>query len=156
MTSSLYHSILLVFIVPPTVSPADGSFQVIANEGDAVSLTFMISRATPPVQTNNIMWFYSPDFSQTPYNGMTQDIIDMSNRISGSSFTFSNDRLSLAISNIVQARRVGEDTDEGRYFLVATNPAGGGFSYIDLVLNSQFTTVIHEEMLIVIISFFSV
>ena len=156
MTSSLYHSILLVFIVPPTVSPADGSFQVIANEGDAVSLTFMISRATPPVQTNNIMWFYSPDFSQTPCNGMTQDIIDMSNRISGSSFTFSNDRFSLAISNIVQARRVGEDTDEGRYFLVATNPAGGGFSYIDLVLNSQFTTVIHEEMLIVIISFFSV
>ena len=127
-------------LVLPTVAAADGQFQVTANEGDTVSLTFVISRATPPVETNNIMWFYSPDFSETPSSGMTQDITNMPNRNSGSSFIFSDDLISLTISSIVQAHRDGEDTDEGRYFLVASNSAGIDFSYIDLLLNSQFTT----------------
>ena len=96
------------------------------------------------------MWFYSPDFSET-HSNETQDITDMPNRISGSNFIFSDNRLSLTISNIVQARRVGEDTDAGRYFLVATNPAGVNFSYIDLIVNGQFTAASYKETKIILL-----
>ena len=51
-----------------------------------------------------------------------------------STYTFSDDHLSLTIDNIVQARVGGEPTDAGRYTLKATNEAGVGSSYIDVVV----------------------
>jgi hypothetical protein len=99
-----------------------------------VTLSFVITRATPNVSTDNIQWIYSPDFSETPFDQRPGDI-DITNdimRIQQSTYTFTPNLLSLTIGNIAQARMVGEPTDNGRYFLVATNPAGSGFSYIDL------------------------
>ena len=123
-----------LFLVPPTVTRGGDQTQITANEGESVALTFVISRADPPLAMEDIMWFYSRNFSGTPFN-QSQEITGLSNRISGSTFTFSNDLLNLTISNIVQARMVGEDTDAGRYFLVVTNPAGMNYSYYDLVVN---------------------
>ena len=100
-----------------------------------VNLTFTITRAIPSVMVGDIRWIYSPDFSETPFDrdGVT-DITNFINRTEKSTYTFTSNLLSLTISNIAQARRAGEQTDRGRYFLVATNPAGSGFSYIDLLV----------------------
>ena len=101
-----------------------------------VTLTFNIIRAIPSVMIGDIRWIYSPDFSQTPFeigNGY-EDITNLTNRTIKSTYTFTPDLLSLTIGNIAQARIVGEQTDRGRYFLVVTNPAGPGFSYIDLLV----------------------
>ena len=129
--------------VPPTVEPANGQFLITANQGETVTLSFVISRATPAVETPNIMWFYSPNFVSDPISEMVVDITNEPNRMIGSSFAFTGDLLSLTVSNIVQALRVGDDTDEGRYFLVATNPAGTNFSYIDIIVNGMFDHIIH-------------
>ena len=85
---------------------------------------------------NNIRWFYSANFAPSLFaNGFEfQEITNRSSRTSMSTLTFSNNRLSLTIRNIVQARAEGEETDQGRYFLEATNEAGVGSSYIDLTV----------------------
>ena len=94
----------------------------------------MISRADPLVMTGDIRWFYSRNFSVSPFS-QSDDITNLPNRTQQSTYMFSMDLFSLTISNIVQARVVGEETDAGRYFLVATNPAGVNYSYYDLVVN---------------------
>ena len=95
----------------------------------------MITRAIPSVAVEDIQWVYSPDFSETPFGRIGDvSITNLTERIQQSNYTFSPNLLSLTISNIAQARREGEPTDRGRYFLVATNPAGSGFSYIDLLV----------------------
>ena len=134
-TPTMLPSFTPLFLVPPTVTRGGDQTRITANEADSVTLTFMISRADPPVAIEDIMWLYSRNFSETPFSQSQEIITGLSNRISGSTFTFSNDLLNLTISNIVQARMVGEDTDAGRYFLVATNPAGMIYSYYDLVVN---------------------
>ena len=98
-----------------------------------VTLSFNITRAIPDVMVQDIQWIYSPDFSETPFE-QNMDITNLINRTQKSNYTFTSDLLSLTIRNIAQARRAGEETDRGRYFLVATNPAGSGFSYIDLLV----------------------
>ena len=71
----------------------------------------------------------------TPDGGM--DITSLTSRTSVSTLLFSADLLTLSIDNIVQARMAGEETDQGRYFLVAKHPAGDQFSYIDVVVNGK-------------------
>ena len=95
------------------------------------------------METADIMWFYSSNFSDTPDTAVS--ITDLPNRINGSTYTFSSDRLSLTISGIVQARSLGDPTDEGRYFFVASNPAGRIPSYVDVVVNGQFTVYYSGE-----------
>ena len=97
-----------------------------------VTLSFVITRAIPSVAVEDIQWLYSPDFSETPFGNVA--ITNLTRRIPQSNYTFSPDLLSLTIRNIAQARTEGEPTDRGRYFLIATNPAGPGFSYIDLLV----------------------
>ena len=100
-----------------------------------VTLTFSITRAIPSVMVGDIQWIYSPDFSERPFDRVgDMDITNFTNRTIKSTYTFTPDLLSLTIDNIAQARRAGEQTDRGRYFLVATNPAGNGSSYIDLLV----------------------
>ena len=99
-----------------------------------VTLTFNITRAIPSVLIEDIQWIYSPDFSETRFEMGNMDITNLTRRIDKSTYTFTPDLLSLTIRNIAQARMVGQQTDRGRYFLVATNPAGPGFSYIDLLV----------------------
>ena len=83
----------------------------------------------------NIRWFYSPDFVELFTDSFQfQEITNLVNRTSVSTLMFSSDRLSLTIGNIVQARVEGEETDQGRYFLEATNEAGVNSSYIDLTV----------------------
>ena len=113
------------------VGPVGGISQLTGEEDGSVTLSFEITRATPAVLVENIRWIYSPDFSVGPSGIMNEDITNLSRHIMESSFMFSADLLSLTINNIAQAH---EPTDSGRYFLIATNPAGTGYSYIDLLV----------------------
>ena len=84
--------------------------------------------------TDDISWMYSSNFSLTPFYDTNLDVTNLSTRIPGSAFSFSNDLLNLTISNITQALQANDSTDTGRYFLVAANPAGVAFSYVDLIV----------------------
>ena len=131
------HMINLLHIhdlVPPSVSPVGGFSEVIANMGEAAILSFTVKDATPPVMTEGIRWIYSPSFSLTPFEDTNQDITNLSTHTLGPAYAFSNDQLNLTINNITQALQANDSTDAGRYFLVAINPAGVVFSYIDLIV----------------------
>ena len=112
--------------------------EVIGNETGSVILSFRIDSAAPPVLLEGLRWFYTPDLSiNDPFAG--QEVTNLMNRTTESTLTFSdytNMRyINLTVSNIVQQRLgIGGETDEGRYFLVATNPAGVHFNYIDLLV----------------------
>ncbi len=66
------------------------------------------------------------------------EITGLTNRTSVSTLTYSsfqNNEISLTASNIVQAVDTQQpETDQGRYFLVASNPAGRNVDYIDIVV----------------------
>lgn len=119
--------------VPPEISPLNGT-ELTGEEDEMVILTFNITRAIPNVMVGDIRWIYSPDFSETPSGTGNVDITNFTNRTEKSTYTFTPNLLSLTIRDIAQARQEGEPTDRGRYFFVATNPAGSGFSYIDLLV----------------------
>ena len=111
--------------------------EVIGNETDSATLSFRIDEAAPPVLLQGLQWFYVANFGSNPFAG--QDITNLTNRTAVSTLTFSefdsNRFIDLTVSNITQQRSgIGGETDEGRYFLVATNPAGVQFSYIDLMV----------------------
>ena len=116
--------------------------QVIGNETGSVTLSFRIDSAAPPVLLQDLLWFYVANFrTDDPYAG--EEITNLMNRTTESMLTFSNFTdmryISLTVSNIVQQREgIGGETDEGRYFLVATNPAGITFSYIDLLVYGEY------------------
>ena len=114
--------------VLPDVIPLVKDQRLSANESGSATLNFTIGRAHPPVDITNIHWFYSND-------SITEEITFLKNRPGLSSiYTFSSDRLNLTINNVVQARVEGEPTDAGRYTLEATNEAGVGSSYIDVLV----------------------
>ena len=112
--------------------------EVIRNETGSVTLSFRIDNAAPPVLLEGLRWFYIPDLSiNDPFAG--QEITNLMNRTTESTLTFSEftdmQYINLTVSNIVQQRSgIGGEPDEGRYFLVATNPAGVNFNYIDLLV----------------------
>ena len=96
-------------------------------------LSFRIDSAAPPVPVEDIRWIYSAQNSDNPFvDGI--DITNFTNRTRVSRLSFSADLHILTIENIVQSRVLGEETDQGRYFLVAYHPAGVRFSYIDVVV----------------------
>ena len=138
---SLYILLLLTNSVPPIVVPLDADQEVIGNETENATLSFRIDDATPPVLLQDLRWFYAANFSSDP--SVRQDITNLTSRTTSSRLTFSeftNMRyISLTVSNITQRRSgIGGETDEGRYFLFATNPAGVAFSYIDLVVFGMY------------------
>ena len=111
--------------------------RVAGNESESAILMFRIESAIPNVMTSDIRWYYTastvsgdPDFS----SGDFLDITNSTSRTSKSALTFSEDLLTLTVSNIVQARSVGQETDAGRYFLRASNPAGEDSNFVDLVV----------------------
>ena len=87
---------------------------------------------------SNSRWFYSANFTSTLFNPYSdiQEITNLPNRTSKSllTFTFNFDEATLTISDIVQARAEGEETDQGRYFFQATNEAGSDNNYIDIIV----------------------
>ena len=115
---------------------------MIGNETGSVTLSFRINNAAPPVLLQRLRWFYVANFGNDPYAG--EEITNLTNRTIESTLTFSeftNMRyISLTVTDIVQQQvGIGGGTDEGRYFLVATNPAGVTFSYIDLLVYGKYT-----------------
>jgi hypothetical protein len=114
--------------------------RVVGNESESAVLMFRIENAIPAVMVSDIRWYYTartaagdPDFNSSDF----MDITNSSSRTTKSTLTYSGDLLTLTVSDIVQARRVGEDTDAGRYFLRASNPAGESSSFVDLVINGE-------------------
>ena len=111
---------------------------MIGNETGSVTLSFRIDNAAPPVLLEGLRWFYTPDLRiNDSFAG--KEITNLTNRTTESTLTFSEftnmQHINLTVSNIVQQQvRIGGETDKGRYFLVATNPAGETFSYIDLLV----------------------
>ena len=144
---SLLSSLLLYFSshsVPPIVVPLAPDQQVIGNETGSVTFSFRIDDAAPSVLLQDLRWFYAADFSSNP--SVRQDITNLTSRTTVSRLTFSeftNMRyINLTVSNITQQRSgIGGETDEGRYFLVATNPAGVALSYIDLVVFGMYRSM---------------
>ena len=118
---------------PPTVVALDGDQEIIANESESAVLSFRIDRAAPPVLVEDIRWIYSAQNFDNPFAGGV-DITNFTHRTNDSRLTFSADLLTLTISNIVQARMAGEETDQGRYFFIVNHPAGVRFSYIDVTV----------------------
>ena len=123
-------------IVRPTVVSLVNNQRITTNETGSATLRFEILNDAPAVRVSNIRWFYSANFAPSLFaNGYEfQEITGLPNRTSKSNLVFSSDRLSLTIGNIVQGRSEGEETDEGRYFLEATNEAGAGSSHIDVTV----------------------
>ena len=123
-------------LVPPDVISLVNNQRVTAFEGENVTLSFEISKASPPVLTRNVRWFYSAEFATSLCADRFKlcDITSLTNQTSRSTLTFSSDRLTLTVSNITKASTEDKETDEGRYFLQATNEAGVDSSYIDVIL----------------------
>ena len=114
--------------------------QILANDGESVVLVFTITCDIPPVETSNIRWYYTtsapsgiPNFNSADF----QEITNLTGRTSRSTLTFSSDRLSLTISNVVQSIGGVIETDQGRYFIRASNPAGDVNSFIDVVVRGR-------------------
>ena len=112
------------------------SLAVIRNDTEHATLAFRIDEAVPLVLLQDLRWFYTADLGSDPYAG--QEITNLSTQTTRSTLTFSDfvdmHYINLTISSAVQQRsRAGGETDQGRYFLVATNPAGVSFGYIDLL-----------------------
>jgi len=127
------------------VVPLAPGQRVIGNESDSATLSFRIDEAAPPVLLQDLRWFYVADFGNNPFAG--QDITNLTNRTAVSTLTLSDFvgmlYINLTVTNITQQRRgIGGETDEGRYFLVATNPAGVRFSYIDLLVFGTYVDYI--------------
>ncbi len=127
--------------VPPNVISLDANQRITTNESESATLSFSIE---PVVMVSNIRWYYSANFALSLFASGSefQDITSLPNRTSKSTLTFSSDCLSLTIDNIVQACMAGEETDAGRYFLHATNEAGSDNSYIDIVVNGRYETIV--------------
>ena len=127
--------------VPPLVVPLVS--EVIGNESMNATLQFRIDNAAPPVLLSGLRWFYSDNFASNTSDVRVEEITNLTNRTSDSQFmtAFSSDGayFNLTVVNIVQERLGGEDTDEGRYFLRATNPAGISLAFIDLVVYGMLT-----------------
>ena len=119
------------------VVPLTPSQRVVANVSESAVLSFCIDNAVPPVMTSDLRWYYTasapsgvPNFNSTDF----QEITNLVSRTSTSSLSYSDDMLNLTVNGIVQALMMGDETDAGRYFLRASNPAGEDSSFIDLVV----------------------
>ncbi len=100
----------------------------------------MISNAIPMVDTSNIRWYYTtsapagvPNFNSTDF----QEITNLMNRTANSRLRLSTDKLTLIISNIVHFIGSSMETDQGRYFIRASNPSGDVSNFIDLVVSGK-------------------
>ena len=127
-------SFLSFLFFSPLVRPVVVSLAVhvplVAVESMSQLISFRIDDAAPPVSLGDIYWRFSPTFSNDPYSSDTVDITGLVTRLGNSVYTFSNDKRSLTVSQLNQ-------TDEGRYFLIAVNPAGEHYSHIDVIIHGK-------------------
>ena len=123
--------------MPPLVVAIDDDQTISANETNTEALSFRVDNARPAVLEHDLTWYFSREFSGSPFGSDAVEITGQVQNAPGSTLTFSgfvNNQVSLTIANIVQGRDEVEPTDAGRYFLVAVNPAGLNFSYVDLIV----------------------
>ena len=126
---------LFFLAVPPEVVALNQ--RVVGSHSESALLSFHIDNAAPPVLISDIRWYYTANTASGTPDFASEDFMDITNstsRTSKSMLTFSEDLLTLNVSNIVQALLVGDETDAGRYFLRASNPAGRNNSFVDLVV----------------------
>ena len=115
-------------LVPATVTSLVGLILHREN-GDNATLKFALSEASPPIQTDNIRWYFQTVTTNTDIT------FSNDNRL-----TLSSDRLTLVIDGITEA-------DEGEYMLRATNEAGTGenviaISVVGMIINfNDFKTL---------------
>ena len=115
--------------------------EVIGNESMSATLRFRIDNADPRVMFSGLRWFYSGRFAGDISDDGVEEITNMSTRTTDSelltSFSSDGTYFNIIVVNILQDRLGGEATDEGRYFLQATNPAGVSVDFIDLVVYGE-------------------
>ena len=116
--------------VPPDVVALDGDRIIVGIEVMTAAIHFRIDNAAPPVAVSDIRWIFSTNFEDTPFEGNNTDITNINNLLGGSIATFDTTGLSVTISNITQLV-------EGRYFFVATNPAGVQYNHTDLIVHGM-------------------
>ena len=115
---------------------------VIGNESMSATLQFRIDNAVPRVVLSGLRWFYSERFADDISDDGVEEITNLTTRTTTDSelvTSFSSDGtyFNITVVNIQQDRLGGEDTDEGRYFLQATNPAGVSVDFIDLLVHGE-------------------
>lgn len=127
------------FLVPPDVVPLDGDRVTVGIEEMSTSLHFRIDNAAPVVNiSSGIRWLFSANFTDLPYDSGVTDITNLNTFNQGSSFSYSDNRESITISNISQS-------DEGRYFFMATNPAGVNYSHTDLIVHGRLLIALRSH-----------
>ena len=111
------------------------------------TLQFRIDNADPRVLLSGLRWFYSEQRVDSLSHGTVVEITNRTNRTSESRLvtSFSSDGVyfNITVVNIAQERLGGEETDRGRYFLQATNPAGSSVAFIDLEVYGMLINPIH-------------
>ena len=95
-----------------------------------ISFEFVILRASPQVSPANIKW----TFNDT--NGSSRDITNTTD----GRLKFSDNMQQLTISNISMS-------DEGRYTLTATNPAGEGSGVVSLNVEGNVKIIVNNNRL---------
>ena len=131
--NNIIYNIHFSFLVPPVVVPEEGDRHIISIEDTETIIRFDIINAAPDVTPQDIQWTFSSKFTKDPFNE-TQDISGLQTRVGDSKYTYSMNNRSLTINGINQ-------TDEGRYFLIATNPAGVHYNHIDIIVHGKQSTV---------------
>jgi len=125
--------------VPPVLTSPNKSVGIFQ---DNLTIRFEISAAVPKVSGNDILWFYSNNSSINISNFDAESVEDITNRTTRtngkSSLTFSPDLKSLTISSTVQAVGTESETDQGRYFIRVSNPAGVDVAFVDVVIEGEF------------------
>ena len=124
-----------IILVAPQVKPVVST--LIGNESMNVILQFRIKNAVPPVTLNGLSWFYSPNTTNFSDPSIIE-LTNLQNRTTRSqlvsSFSSDGTLFKLTVINIVLARKKGDETDSGYYFLRATNPAGTSTALINLIV----------------------
>ena len=115
---------LSLSLVPPLVKALDNDRHIVEVEDNNA-----IENAKPPVELDDIQWYFSPTFSSSPDDA--ELITDLETRLGHSSYQYTADKLQLTISNL-------NHSDDGRYFVVVRNPAGIDSNYIDLIIHGEF------------------
>ena len=112
--------------VPPTVTPIESQLiGVETRDGrpSKIEIRFFISRATPPVQLENITWTY--------VDQITMEQLDIAALASNDSkYQLSEDLRTFTISDL-------SFFDAGRFTFNATNEAGTGSATLQLVVHGE-------------------
>ena len=105
------------------VTAIDNDRHIISIEDTVTTIQFNVTEAIPEVIANNILWVFSTKFSENPYN---IDNIDITNNIT---YKYSDDKRTIMISDTHLT------DDEGRYYMIAINPAGSHYDYTDVIVH---------------------